>query len=274
MESSNLKSIVKQKYAEVANTGTSCCGADCSYIDEVKFTEDSYQEVDGYLPEADLGLGCGLPTELAQIKSGDVVVDLGSGAGNDCFVARSQTGPDGKIIGIDFTPEMIEKARKNASKQGFENIQFIEADIENIPLSDHTADVVISNCVMNLVPDKKAAFAETYRLLKPGGHFSISDVVIKGHLPKQIKKSAEMYAGCVSGAVSMEDYLKILEDAGFDNVQIQKQKKISIPLEILQPFLNAYEIDSYNQGDLGIYSITVYGEKPNSCCESDCCKED
>jgi len=251
--SEDLKLLVKSKYGKVATTGSSCGNSECGCSDDTSFTNETYRQVDGYFPEADLGLGCGLPTELAQIRKGDVVVDLGSGAGNDCFVARSLTGAYGKVIGIDFTPEMIEKARKNAQKLGFKNVHFIEADIEKMPLSKDIADVVISNCVMNLVPDKKAAFAETFRILKPGGHFSISDVVIKGDLPQKLRESAELYAGCVSGASQFDEYLDLLKSTGFSNVRVQRENKINTPY------------------DPGIFSITVYGEKPMECCNSNCC---
>lgn len=270
--SEKLKRIVREKYATVANTGTSCCGAECGCTDGVNFIgEKNYRELDGYLPDADLGLGCGLPTELARISKGNVVVDLGSGAGNDCFVARAQTGPYGKVIGIDFTPEMIRKARKNALSRGYKNVHFVEADIEKIPLSDHTADVIISNCVLNLVADKQTAFSEMYRILKPNGHFSISDVIVSGTLPENLRKSAEMYAGCVSGAISREEYLDLLEKTGFTNIRIQREHKIDLPLEIIEDNLTGSEIKSFNKGELGIYSINVYGEKPKDCCESDCC---
>ena len=270
-KSEDLKQVVKQKYSEVVTSNSSCCSSDCGCIDDINFIGDEYQQVDGYFPEADLGLGCGLPTELAQIKEGDVVVDLGSGAGNDCFVARSQTGQRGKIIGIDFTPEMVEKAQQNAAKLGFKNVHFIEADIEKMPLSDHTADVIVSNCVLNLVPDKQAAFSETFRVLKPGGHFSISDVVLKGNLPEELRASAEMYAGCVSGAIAVEEYMEILNSAGFKNVAIQRERKIDIPEKVLQDYLTSAQIASFNDGDIGIYSITLYGEKPEECCDPGCC---
>jgi len=266
-----LKKLVTEKYAEVAKHGTSCCSSDGGCIDDINFIGEDYQKLDGYFPDADLGLGCGLPTEYAQIKEGDVVVDLGSGAGNDCFVARTITGPHGKIIGVDFTPAMIEKANKNTANLGYKNVHFVEGDIENIPLSDNTADVVVSNCVMNLVPDKNAAFNETYRILKPGGHFSISDVVVEGELPGAIRKSAEMYAGCVSGAEVKETYLEIINKSGFKNISIQKESKINLPQEILETVLRPDEIQSFLNGKSGIYSITVYGEKPSDCCESSCC---
>jgi len=271
MNTDELKKVVNEKYTEVAQNGTSCCSSDCGCIDDVNFIGEDYQELKGYFPEADLGLGCGLPTEYAQIKEGDVVVDLGSGAGNDCFVARAIAGPHGKVIGVDFTAAMIEKANKNADNLGYKNVHFIEADLEHIPLSDNTADVVISNCVMNLVPDKIAAFNETFRILKPGGHFSISDVVVEGELPIALRESAEMYAGCVSGAEMKETYLEIIKKSGFKNISVQKTSSINLPHEILENVMKPDEIRTFLNSKSGIYSITVYAEKPSDCCESTCC---
>ncbi|MBL7832174.1 MAG: arsenite methyltransferase [Saprospiraceae bacterium] len=277
MENSELlKNLVKEKYSEIANqtklqNETSCCGVGgCSTVDYAVFADD-YSKLKGYNSDADLGLGCGLPTEFAQIKAGDVVVDLGSGAGNDCFVAREIAGESGKIIGIDMTDAMIEKARENADKLGFNNVEFRHGDIEQIPMGANKADVVVSNCVLNLVPDKNKAFKEIYRILKPGGHFSISDVVIKGELPEKLKNDAEMYAGCVSGAIQMENYLQIITDTGFDQVSVQKEKAIQLPDEILSEYLTPEEISEYRNGSVGIYSITVYGSKPATCCEPGCC---
>lgn len=277
MENSELlKNLVKEKYSEIANqtklqNETSCCGVGgCSTVDYAVFADD-YSKLKGYNSDADLGLGCGLPTEFAQIKAGDVVVDLGSGAGNDCFVAREIAGESGKIIGIDMTDAMIEKARENADNLGFNNVEFRHGDIEQIPMGANKADVVVSNCVLNLVPDKNKAFKEIYRILKPGGHFSISDVVIKGELPEKLKNDAEMYAGCVSGAIQMENYLQIITDTGFDQVSVQKEKAIQLPDEILSEYLTPEEISEYRNGSVGIYSITVYGSKPATCCEPGCC---
>ncbi len=273
-----LKEIVKETYGGIADQSkaqneTSCCGAtSCSTIDEALMAED-YSTLAGYVKDADLGLGCGLPTEYALIKSGDTVVDLGSGAGNDCFVARSVTGASGKVIGVDFTERMVEKARANAEKLKLNNVEFRMGDIEHIPITSNVADVAVSNCVMNLVPNKKQAFAETFRILKNGGHFSISDIVLVGKLPPALKESAEMYAGCVSGAIQKEEYLAIIKEAGFTNIKIQKEKKISIPTEILGSYLDEKELASYHRGDLGIYSVTVYAEKQEekNCCGPDCC---
>jgi ubiquinone/menaquinone biosynthesis C-methylase UbiE len=216
--------------------------------------------MEGYAADADLGLGCGLPTEFAKIKKGDTVVDLGSGAGNDCFVARAEAGESGRIIGVDFVDAMLMKARTNLNKLGYNNVSFVKGDIENIPLPEQTADVVVSNCVMNLVPNKQKAFGETHRILKTGGHFSISDIVIEGDLPDALKQDAEMYAGCVSGAIQLSDYLAIVEEAGFKNLVIQKKTAVNIPNEIVSKYLNGNELETFNK-EQGIYSITLFAEK-------------
>lgn len=274
----NIKDLIKEKYSEIVNQSksqneTSCCGAGCgcSTIDNAIMSED-YTSLDGYFEEANLGLGCGLPTEYAQIKKGDTVVDLGSGAGNDVFIARSIVGEDGRVIGIDMTERMIELARKNAVKLNLANVEFRLGDIENIPVGNNKADVVVSNCVLNLVPDKLKAFTEMYRIIKPGGHFSVSDIVLVGELPQQIINEAEMYAGCVSGAIQKFDYLKMIENAGFVNVEVHKEKVIMIPDEILSNYLNAEQLTNFKQSNTGIFSITVFGEKSKDCgCGTDCC---
>ena len=273
-----IKEMVKQKYAEIAlqnqdTNASSCCGSGGCSTEVYNIMTDDYDHLEGYNPDADLKLGCGLPTEFAKIKKGDYVVDLGSGAGNDCFVARAETGESGKVVGIDFTPEMIEKARNNADKLGFNNVEFRLGDIENIPLMSNVADVVVSNCVMNLVPNKPKAFAEVQRILKPTCHFSISDIVLVGDLPKKIKNAAEMYAGCVASAIQMEDYLKIIENSGFKNIILQKKKPIIVPDDILKNYLNEEEIQQYKDSTTRIYSITVYAEKVVGCCtpNSGCC---
>ena len=273
-----IKEMVKQKYAEIAlqnqdTNASSCCGSGGCSTEVYNIMTDDYDHLEGYNPDADLKLGCGLPTEFAKIKKGDYVVDLGSGAGNDCFVARAETGESGKVVGIDFTPEMIEKARNNADKLGFNNVEFRLGDIENIPLMSNVADVVVSNCVMNLVPNKPKAFAEVQRILKPTGHFSISDIVLVGDLPEKIKNAAEMYAGCVASAIQMEDYLKIIENSGFKNITLQKKKPIIVPDDILKNYLNEEEIQQYKDSTTRIYSITVYAEKVVGCCtpNSGCC---
>ncbi len=265
--SEELKEVVKEKYSEIANqskeqNGTSCCGSEgCNTVDYSVFSED-YTKLKGYHKDADLGLGCGIPTEFAQIKEGDTVLDLGSGAGNDCFVVRELVGENGKVIGLDMTEAMINKARENTDKLGFNNVEFILGDIEEMPIEGNSIDVIVSNCVLNLVPDKKKAFSETYRVLKPEGHFSVSDVVLKGKLPESLKTQAEMYAGCVSGAIQADEYLKIIKLAGFANIIVQKEKQVHLPDEILNQYLSPDEYADFKNGDFGIYSITVFGSKP------------
>ena len=232
---------------------------------------DDYSGMKGYVADADLGLGCGLPTEFALIREGDTVVDLGAGAGNDCFIARSITGETGKVIGIDFTEKMINKARENANRLNYKNVEFRQGDIENMPLAGNIADVVVSNCVLNLVPNKRQAFLETFRVLKKGGHFSVSDIVLAGELPEGLKKSAEMYAGCVAGAIQKDEYLSIIREAGFTNITVQKEKRIKLPDEILIAYLSRDDLNEFKKGKSGIFSITVYAEKPANCCAPGCC---
>ncbi|CAM3301580.1 arsenite methyltransferase [Aequorivita lipolytica] len=264
-----LKEIVKDRYAKIAEQGkaenaASCCGATTPSNKVYNIMMDDYSETGGYVEDADLGLGCGLPTQFAKIKKGDTVIDLGSGAGNDCFVARHETGSEGKVIGIDFTPIMVKKARANAEKLGFNNVEFREGDIDAMPINDDTADVIVSNCVLNLVPNKQMVIGEIFRTLKPGGHFSISDIVLVGNLPDALKEDAEMYAGCVAGAIQRVEYLQFIKDAGFQNIQIQKEKPIVIPDDILEKYLSSEEVKTFNNSDTGIFSITVYAEKPGT----------
>lgn len=273
-----LKELVKEKYSQIANQSrdqnlSSCCGATSSCCDNEVYSimADDYTKLEGYNPDADLGLGCGVPTQYAQIKDGDTIIDLGSGAGNDAFIVRRIAGDKGKIIGIDFSEAMITRARNNVEKLGFNNIEFRQGDIENIPVSANKADVIISNCVLNLVPNKENVFKEIFRVLKPKGHFSISDIVLVGELPAKLKQAAEMYAGCVSGAIQKNEYLAIIKKTGFTNITLQKEKKIVIPGDILLQFMSQEELNEFKLTDPGIYSITVYAEKP--CCEpgSGCC---
>lgn len=262
-----LKEIVRKKYSEIAlqdkeTNMSSCCGAGGCSTEVYNIMSDDYTALGGYNADADLGLGCGLPTQFAKIKKGDVVVDLGSGAGNDCFIARHETGETGKVIGVDFTPAMIDKARKNAEVRGFNNVEFRQGDIESMPITANSADVIVSNCVLNLVPNKDAVIKDIYRVLKPGGHFSISDVVLVGALPEGLRKDAEMYAGCVSGAIQKEVYLELIHANGFENVTIQKEKPIIIPNDILVNYLSKEEIARFNNGSTGIFSVTVFAQKP------------
>ena len=276
--SEQLKELVRERYSAIAlqdkdDNEASCCGSGCCSVETTHIMVDDYSTLEGYNPDADLGLGCGLPTQFARIKKGDVVIDLGSGAGNDAFIARAETGETGKVIGIDFTPAMLDKARANTDKLGFNNVEFRQGDIEKMPVTANTADVIVSNCVLNLVPNKHGVFQEIYRVLKPGGHFSISDIVLVGALPRKIQEAAEMYAGCISGAIQKAAYLELIHINGFKNVIIQKEKAVHIPDDILVQYLSTEEIASFRQSGTGIYSITVYGEKPSAeaCCAPGCC---
>ncbi|MEO6759338.1 MAG: arsenite methyltransferase [Saprospiraceae bacterium] len=260
-----LKNVVREKYSEIAlqdkeTNAASCCGVGTPGTYNIM--SDSYTDLEGYHPDADLGLGCGLPTEFAQIQPGDTVLDLGSGAGNDCFIARAETGAAGKVIGVDFTPTMIRRARENAEKLHFQNVEFREGDIDDLPVTANSVDVVVSNCVLNLVPDKAKVFAEIFRVLRPGGHFSISDVVLQGELPDALREAAEMYAGCVAGAMQRDEYLALIDQAGFEARVVQKQKPILVPDEILLEYLSAEELQAFTASKTGIFSITVYAEKP------------
>lgn len=272
-----LKEMVQRKYAEIAmndkeTNQSSCCGSGGCSTEVYNIMTDDYTDMKGYNPDADLGLGCGLPTQFAKIRQGDTVVDLGSGAGNDCFIARAETGETGKVIGVDFTPAMIELARKNNDVRGFNNVEFRQGDIENLPLAANTADVIVSNCVLNLVPNKDAVIKEIFRVLKKGGHFSISDIVLEGTLPPRIQEAAEMYAGCVAGAIQKETYLELIRVNGFSNITIQKDKPIIVPDDILSKYLSNEEIAEFKQSGTGIRSITVYAEKQNeACCAPGCC---
>ncbi len=276
--SEELKALVREKYGEIAgqtreNNASSCCGSGaCSSMDYTIFSED-YSTLDGYHPEADLGLGCGIPTQYTMIRAGETVVDLGSGAGNDCFVARSFVGPTGKVIGLDMTPAMIDKARENADKLGFNNVEFRLGEIEAMPIGGFRADVVISNCVLNLVPDKEKAFSEIWRILKPGGRLAISDVVLQGELPESLREAAEMYAGCVSGAIQKLEYLGILERQGFSAIRVASEKEVVLPDDILSAYLSPEEQGRFRTSGAGILSVTVLAEKPASTCMpgSGCC---
>jgi len=267
MKGEELKQIVKEKYGKIAGQNsdkqTSCCGSSCcgTEVDYTMFSED-YKNKKGYIPDADMNLGCGIPTDFAGIKEGDHILDLGSGAGNDCFVARALVGESGKVTGLDLTEQMMVKARENCTKLNYSNVEFVIGDIEAMPFGDKLFDVVISNCVLNLVPDKSKAFKEIFRVLKPGAHFCVSDVVVKGNLPEKLQKDAEMYVGCVSGASEISQYLNYIENSGFRNVKVHKQKEIALPESILSEYYDDFEINSFHPGEKGIYSITVTAEKP------------
>lgn len=263
---SGIKEVVRSKYNQIAlqskeQNETSCCGSgDCGDLDYTIFSDD-YTKLKGYNKDADLGLGCGLPTEFAEISAGDTVIDLGSGAGNDAFVARAIVGEEGRVLGLDFAGAMLTKAKNNAAKLGFTNVEFIKGDIENMPFENNLADVIVSNCVLNLVPDKVKAFNEMLRVIKARGHFCVSDVVLSGNLPDELIKDAEMYAGCVSGAIQKVTYLSIIKDAGFKNISLKKEKEVIIPDNILRNYLSEENLIEFKNSNMGIYSITVFAEK-------------
>lgn len=262
----DLKQIVRDKYAKLANRNEeSGCGPKTSCCDDKEVAtimNEDYSQLEGYVAEADLQLGCGVPTEFARIKKGDTILDLGSGAGNDVFVARQLTGETGEVLGIDFTPEMVAKAQKNKQKMGYMNVHFLQGDIEDMPIPSISIDVAISNCVMNLVPDKQKAYNEIFRVLKPGGHFSISDIVIRGDLPQDVRNVAELYAGCVSGATDIDQYLTTIKKAGFEAITIDKERKIDLPDDFLLEHITPEALAAFRAGEADIYSINIFGRKP------------
>lgn len=255
-----MKEVVREKYTEVVQASQSCCGPSCCSPGGADFSE-GYESLEGYVKDADLGLGCGLPTEFARIQEGDTVLDLGAGAGNDVFIARSLAGESGRVIGLDMTEAMIARARANNRKLGYRNVEFVLGDIEDMPLEDNSIDVAISNCVMNLVPDKDRAYAEVHRVLRPGGHFSISDIVLQGELPSALQEAAAMYAGCVAGAMQKGEYLAAIERAGFSSIKIDKERQLQLPDELLLEYLSQEELKAFHKSGTGIFSINVYAEK-------------
>ena len=289
-ESKRLKELVREKYAQIAReapkpgsapskpaSASSCCSgpspccapaaepsASTYYSEDVAGIKEAYEKLDGHMDEADLGLGCGLPTEHAGLAPGQTVVDLGSGAGNDVFIARSVVGDTGRVIGVDMTPEMIDKARANAERRGFKNVEFRLGDIESLPVEDAAADVVVSNCVLNLVPDKRLAFAEIFRVLKPGGRFCVSDIVLKGELPAKLREVAELYVGCVAGALPAEEYVGIIHETGFTGIDIKVAKRLDLPDEYILKYIGAEELAAYRASGSAVLSITVVGNRPSN----------
>lgn len=225
MDEKEIKKVVRERYARAAKQGSSCCSTACcggtakpkEISKRIGYTDEEMQAVP---TGSNLGLGCGNPTALASIKVGETVLDLGSGAGFDCFLASNKVGPNGKVIGVDMTEEMLAQARANALKGGYKNVEFRQGEIEKLPIEDNTIDVIISNCVINLVPDKERAFKEAFRVLKPGGRLMVSDIVLLKKLPESIRESVEAYVGCVSGALMKDKYLDAIKSAGFKDVSI------------------------------------------------------
>lgn len=237
-----IKEIVRRGYSQIASNSSSCgCGCGCEASNKETSKQIGYSESEmNEFSEANLGLGCGNPVALSKIKEGDIVLDLGSGAGFDAFLAAKKTGANGKVIGIDMTQKMIEKAKENVRKYGYKNIEFKLGDIENIPIEDNFADVIISNCVINLAPDKDKVFSEAYRVLKKGGRMYLSDIVLLGELSREQRKDNSLLVGCVAGALQREEYIQKIERAGFEIRILNEDKKISkiqysgIPLESIK----------------------------------------
>lgn len=273
MEEKDLKKMVQEKYSQIAidNRKSTCCCSGPAKTDIYNIQSGDYTKLNGYEQDADLGLGCGLPTKFAGLKEGDTVVDLGSGAGNDCFVARAEVGESGKVIGVDFSSPMIAKAKENAQKRGYSNVEFRQGDIEDMPVGGNSVDVVISNCVLNLLPSKDKIFHEIFRVLKPGGHFCISDVVTLGSMPEGLRQAAEMYVGCIAGAIPKSEYMDKILDAGFVGLEVMKESPIEIPDEILSQYLNPAEVEEFKRGGSSVFSVTVVGSKSGCGCKSGCC---
>jgi arsenite methyltransferase len=264
-----IKDLVRDRYGEIARSPgqSSCCGTQscCSGETEASlYIGEDYSRIEGYRPEADLGLGCGLPTEHAGLREGMTVLDLGSGAGNDVFIARRIVGETGRVIGVDMTPDMVMRARENAGKLGYNNVEFRDGDIERLPVESSVIDVVISNCVLNLVPEKKRAFAEIYRVLKPGGHFCISDVVVTGPLPQIVQEAAEMYVGCIAGAMARDAYLELVRDSGFENVEVVTEHIIDLPDNVLDEKIERETVAAYRNSPSRAVSITIRGQRTSS----------
>jgi len=275
MSQDKIREQVRQAYAQVAREGTSCCGSQSSCCG----TETGAQTVSraiGYsdtemqsVPDgANLGLGCGNPLALEAMKPGEVVLDLGSGAGFDAFLAAARVGPTGKVIGVDMTADMLARARENAVKGGYDNVEFRLGEIEHLPVLDATVDVVISNCVINLVPDKNVAFAEAFRVLKPGGRLMVHDVVLEAELPAAIRESAAAYANCVAGAMLREEYLAAIRDAGFENVEVRESAQFPLENVISDPTIQKViqEIDisagAAVEAAKSVLSVGVFAVKP------------
>jgi SAM-dependent methyltransferase len=276
MEKEEIRKVVREGYGKIAKQGSSCCAPVKSCCGGSDLAQDISRNI-GYTEEelkavpegANLGLGCGNPIALASLKEGEVVLDLGSGAGFDCFLAANQVGKTGKVIGVDMTPEMLEKSRENARKVNSANVEFRLGEIENLPVADSSVDVVISNCVINLSPEKRRVFTETFRVLKPGGRLMISDMVLLKELPDFLKNSIEAYVGCLSGALLKDEYIRTIKAAGFQDVRIIDET--SFPMEFIANDPTAKEVienskippEKVREVASSIMSIKVYGIKPN-----------
>jgi arsenite methyltransferase len=271
MKEDEIKRVVRQSYAKVARNAGRCCGPSDmqeAVMETSKAIGYTAEELAAAPEDANMGLGCGNPTAIATLAKGEVVLDLGSGGGFDCFLAADKVGSKGKVIGIDMTPEMIEKARKNAEKGGYKNVEFRLGEIENLPVADSSVDVIISNCVINLAPNKKRVFEEAFRVLRPGGRVIVSDLVLLKELPEEIKNSVAAYVGCVAGAMIKDDYLKVIEKAGFRKVRLLKETRFPVHVALSTPAANEaiqpLKLSKKNADKFvdSIASIDVYTVKP------------
>lgn len=275
MKKEEIKKVVRESYGQIAKKGGSCCSALSSCCAEpnliteiskrIGYTEKDLQAI----PEgANLGLGCGNPVALASLQEGDVVLDLGAGAGFDCFLAANQVGEKGRVIGVDMTPEMLEKARENAQRGGYKNTEFRLGEIENLPVADNHVDVVISNCVINLSPDKRRVFQEAFRVLKPGGRLMVSDIVLLKELPPEIKNSVAAYVSCVAGASTKGEYLDAIQEAGFQEIKVLEETSFPIAWMEDDPLIKKVseklELSPEKTKELsqGILSLKVSARKP------------
>jgi arsenite methyltransferase len=243
MKKNEIKKRVRERYTGAATRDTSCCGPSPCGCADTGLNEQSASQRVGYTAEelgkvpeeSDLGLGCGNPTAIAGLKEGETVLDLGAGAGIDCFLAANKVGPSGRVIGVDMTPEMIDRARENANQNGYANVEFRLGEIENLPAADNSVDVVISNCVINLSPEKDRVFREAFRVLKPGGRMFVSDLVLRKPLPEALRESAEVYTACVAGAMLRDDYLREIRTAGFEDVEVVNESSFPADLVLEDP---------------------------------------
>jgi arsenite methyltransferase len=261
-----VRALVRERYSAIARVkgscrAPSCCGPEM-VPDGLNVIGDAYEGVEGRLAEADLNLGCGVPTQHAALRRGETVLDLGSGAGNDVFIARHEVGAEGRVIGVDMTPDMVARARENARKLGFANVEFRLGEIEHLPVESGSIDAIISNCVLNLLPDKAPAFVEMFRALRPGGRFCVSDIVATGQLPQGVREAAGLYVGCVAGALPEPEYLALIDAAGFQGVRNAKEQAIALPDEALSPHMSRDEIAAFRASGVELKSVTVLGAKP------------
>lgn len=268
MDKNKVKRIVKEGYANIARNKTKCCapidvccGNSTSPSEISKTIGYTKDQLDSVPNESNLGLGCGNPTAIASLKQGENVLDLGSGAGFDCFLAANKVGEKGNVIGVDMTPEMVEKANLNAKNHGYSNVEFRLGEIENLPVESNSIDVVISNCVINLSPDKREVFKGAFRVLKPEGRLVISDIVLLKELPLYIKESVEAYVGCISGAILKDDYIKLINDAGFQDIVISNETSFSIDLMINDPtaqsIIKDNNISEEELRNVGSYFVSI-----------------